>query len=733
MIKQRQFRGNSYLIAFLSREVLIWVSLGFSILVSLLIMGTGTLSSIQISVALILYTLPFYLLLSVWSSKDTNLVARLVYSLMLSTMLLSFLFAFFGIAKSPFAFWMFAVALNALGIIVFIKCGDRNSADEFRILQLVRLISFTGILVAVASLLLRMTSPIVERPQAWIPDDFPLFAEWGRLISDPTLSNSVVAGLSFKYHWFTYSLLGGFDRLFSEDFLVGPTQIAPVITWLFLALGAAAIVGHFERQLIPAMLAASAVLFSMTIGTLANSTGGFGGITVSPSHLLSSFWLMAAVLFGYQRLKLGSKNWLGAFLFAFIGFSLMLSKVTAFVAVISILFLASYFVSVQQVEGRRRFLSGSFSALRLTMPLLLGGLVAYILFLDGSDTGFAIEPNLLIAPESDLTQYVIQVLPLGAYLFAQLVLVVPAICLYSSSERRNPFVLSILIVGSLALVLALVVQLPSSNEAWLFAGILGLILPLSSLFVWRWITALSSSRRQSLTVWLWLGLNACLISLFLIVTREADFFLLRPWATPIAVTSLSVLSALSLLLIMKSMNIVSFKILFRYVAGTVVSTLFLTSITFGLGLKITAASDSLDARDFVSQQRDLWLLGAQETAGSDSLLPESETLAIYSTAPTEETLVRWIPYFTKRQIYNFRSEDFIQNIFIGETTMEMQQREWAVREYVETGSRTSCEKLSQDGVTQIWLTPNFTLSSGLNSPTPIHSLMTIECELETGS
>jgi hypothetical protein len=647
-------------------------------------------------------------------------------------MSLSFLFAFFGIAKSPFAFWAFAIALNALGILVFIKCGGKITADKVRILQLVRLISLTGILVAVASLMLRMTSPIVKLPQAWIPDDFPLFAEWGRLISDPTLSNSMVSGLSFKYHWFTYSLLGGFDRLFSEDFLIGPTQIAPVITWLFLALGAAAIVGHFERQLIPAMLAVSAVLFSMTIGTLANSTGGFGGITVSPSHLLSSFWLIAAVLFGYQHLKSGSRNWLAAFPFAFIGFSLMLSKVTAFVAAISILFLVAYFISVRQVEGRQSFLSGSFSALRFTIPLILGGLVAYILFLDGSDSGFAIEPSLLIAPESDLTQYVIQVLPLGAYLFAQLVLVLPAIFLYFSSERRNPFVLSILIVGLMALVLALVVQLPSSNEAWLFTGILGLILPLSSLFVWRWITSLSDSRSKSLTGWFWLGLTACLISLLLITTREADYFLLRPWATPVSVTSLSILSALSLLVIMKKMRIFSARRLSQYVAGTVVSALFLTSIAFGLGLKATAASNSLEARDFVSQQRDLWLLEAQKTAGSDSLLPETETLGVYSTSPAEETLVRWIPYFAKRQIYNFRSEDFIQNIYLGETTMEMQQRERAVRDYVETRSRASCEKLSHDGVTQIWLTPNFTLSSGPDIPTPIHSLISIECELKTG-
>lgn len=732
MIKEVAFQRNSHITRSLPIETLIWFSLWVSIFVSLLIMGLGVIPSIQIGLALVLYTLPFYTLLSAWSSEESNLTARLVYSLMLSTMALSFLFAFFGIAKSPLAFWALAITLNALAIMFMLKSSHRFATNKVQIFHLVRLIFSTGVFVAIASALLRITSPIAERPQAWIPDDYPLFAEWGRIISDPGLSNSVVSGLSFKYHWFTYALLGGLDRLFTDDFLIGPTQVAPVITWLFLALGAAAIISNFERPLIPALLAAAAVLFSMTIGTLANSTGGFGGITVSPSHLLSSFWLIAAVLFGYQQLKQGSTNWWGPFVSAFIGFCLMMSKVTAFVAAISILFLAAYFVFGRQKENRRRFLSGSLSAIRSTIPMLLGGTIAYVLFLRGSNSGFAIEPILLIAPGSDLTQYVIQTLPLGAYLFAQLVLVIPAIGLYVSSERRNPLVLSILIVGTLALVVAVVVQLPSSNEAWFFTGILGLILPLSSLFVWRWVQELGRSRKLSVTSWFWLGLNACLISLILIITRESSYFLLRPWAIPVVVTGLSILGALALLVIVKAMNFYQVRRLFPYVVGTVVSILFLSSITFGLGLKVTAATGSLEARDTVSQQRDLWLLGAQNTAESDSLLPESETLAVYSTAPAEETLVRWIPYFTERQIYNFRSEDYIQNVYLGETTTEMQQREMVVREYVETGSRESCERLLGDGVTQIWLTPDFSLSSGLEIPTPIHSLMSIKCELKTG-
>jgi hypothetical protein len=406
----------------------------------------------------------------------------------------------------------------------------------------------------------------------------------------------------------------------------------------------------------------------------------------------------------------------------------MLGKATAFVAAFSILFLIAFLH--RSVGVNQKFVPKLLSALWITSPLAVGGLLAYFLFLYGSDSGLAIEPTLIFAQDSSVATYLTQLLPLGAYFFSLLILIAPTIALLKTSERKNPLVASSLIVGILALFMAVVLQLPASNEAWLFTGTLAIILPLSALFVWRWMLTFAESRKTSVKIWIWFYSTAIFLALILVSTRESLFFLLRPWATPAMVLIIVLLSALAVYAILKIANLGSVQTLKikTYLTAAIVSVLFLTSITFGLSLRVTGAGTALEGRNNISQQRDQWLFGAQELISTSPFLPDTKTVAIYSISDAEETLVRWIPFFAEKPIYNFRSDDFIQNIFLKPTPDEMEIREKTVREYVETRSNPACRRLEADGVRQIWLTPNFIFNEEANIPQPVHALMDVDCD-----
>jgi hypothetical protein len=135
----------------------------------------------------------------------------------------------------------------------------------------------------------------------------------------------------------------------------------------------------------------------------------------------------------------------------------------------------------------------------------------------------------------------------------------------------------------------------------------------------------------------------------------------------------------------------------------------------------------MEGRTAISAARDIWLEGAERLANSGQLEKEGSLIAVYSVGPGEETLARWIPFYTQSPVYNFRSDDFIVNIFSNSDPNAMKKREEHVRAFVENGSISSCLRLQADGVRQVWLTPNLDLNRlGTPSNRP-HTILKVDC------
>jgi hypothetical protein len=648
-------------------------------------------------------------------------------------MSLALLFGFTGIADSPLIFWTVGITSNVGALLIFlIKTHSSQAVLTSMSIQQNRHISLiaslSGLMVVAASFAQGRISPLTWNPTKWLPDDYPLFASWAEQLSNGSQGNLVIEGFTLKYHWLTYSFLGGLDRLFSNNFMSGPVLMAPVIAWVGLAFGAIAVTQLLSRNSIAPLLASTSVLFASTIGVMAYSTGGLGGITVSPSHLISASWVPAVMILFYTALLRSNTSYISTILFFALGFSLALAKFTSFVTVLFGTLAMLLIVNRRRLDS---FVSKeNIKLILLPLSFSVGASIAFLLHISGSETLIDIDQSLKFSSSAGLANYFLQMLPLGAYAFSIIVLILPSVLLVRNRVGKEPLVGAATTLSLSGFFVAVILQLRDSNEAWFISGSLAFILPVSAVLVSEKVQNTSTKFFRSYTIWVYIILVALILSLFLLWSRELESFQVRPWLTPALIlgTSAFAWALYGVLSRKSSKESISATCLIRFVGYMLIATLFLTSIVFGIALRGQSFWNTSNSRDDISLSRDLWIQGAQELIDSGSLDPNNRALAIYSTSLGEQTLTRWIPMLAKERAYLIRSDDLVKNVFFSDQRNLMNEREAHIRQYVETGSISSCTALRNDGILQIWLTPNIDFNRESGAPNPSHRLIGVQCD-----
>jgi hypothetical protein len=211
---------------------------------------------------------------------------------------------------------------------------------------------------------------------------------------------------------------------------------------------------------------------------------------------------------------------------------------------------------------------------------------------------------------------------------------------------------------------------------------------------------------------------------------ENSALLVRPWLTPSILILIAFVAAIAVLVAAYGPGFRKQHtgFLVRAIGALIVISLFITSIPYGMGLRVTAAIKETQGRAEVSQQRDLWLRNASEIIGAGRLKTSNSSIAIYSTSVGEETLVRWIPYLANKQAYFLRNEDLIRYIYVSTDSSEMLDRELDVKRFIEEGSLPSCLVLQGAGISQVWVTPNATFDGSRGSEAFEHDLVDVDCD-----
>lgn len=714
-------------------EISVWLALSITLLTGFLVVGVSPDSAIQIWVALLLYSLPFYFATYIWytRTKPIDSTIRIVIGFGLGSMFLALLFGFTPVAQYPLVFWLIGIGLTLLSLVPFIVVTEQrthSAAPAQPLSKPIISLLLIPVLVAAAALAQRISWPANSASTKWLPDDVPIFASWSENLSLGGVNNQILDGFTLKYHWLTYSFLGGFDRLFSEDFFGGSFQVAPIIAWTGLAFGALAISRLYSLSFVSSFLAVSTVLFSTTLGLLQFSRVSVGGTVVSPSHLIAASWVIVIVLLGLLIYPSSLNLFTSSTLFLILGFALALTKFSAFAVALVVLAVLSLYLFFRENEWSHT--RQPFRALALSGVFLLGGITAYLLFIRGGRVDFTIDPALTFDSQMGLSTIIIQLLPLGASAFSLIVLLLPIITLSFRYLLKDPLISAAFVIAIMGLVATVILELRDANETWFIAEGMAIILPLSSVLVYVVLKNLATSRKCHREILIVLGLFALALSTFLLSQGEASALLVRPWLTPSILVLGSLVAAISIILVTYGRRIrrKNAGFLFRTIGALMVVTLFVTTIPYGVGLRATAAIAEVRERAAVSQERDMWIKGAQELAESGQFASDNSSVAIYSTSQGEETIVRWIPFLAGTRTYFLRDEDLLRYIYISTDSSEMFDRESNVRQFVENGSQSSCEALKEDGISQVWVTPNVNFDGSAGSALSEHSLIDVDCD-----
>lgn len=697
---------------------------------ALALAGVPLISAVKMAAAVGLYSLPWFGLLQITGFWSRNVFARIVIALGSGTAFLAVVFAFSPIADHEPVFWIAGLGICALVFISRRVQGDSQRwtgrSETTSLLPL----GVMAVLVAVSAYALRFTHPIHTTPQLWMPDDYPLFAEWGRLLVGASGANGVIEGFSLRYHWLAYALSGGLDTLFTSDFIIGPSVVLQVWSWIGIGLGAIALVKVMAKSRAASVIAVGAVLFSSNLGLLAFSMGGLGVLTISPSHLVSSFWLVSAFLLGYPLLTSRSSRGPRWILFFLMGFILVLAKVTAFASLLLALLVVAYLrrcPSGQLPRWRRLFVSAA-----LLGPLLVGGVSAYTLFIHGNTTEIKAEELLLWTANTGVSGYLIQVLPVLAYAFSILVWILPVVVyLFWGAKRTDPLVVAASVLAISGFVIALVFELRDANETWFLQGSLVLILPVSAYAAWEYLKPhfVAQGRRKPVIPAVLVATYVIPAAAFLTVGREAPILYVRPWLVPLTLVVWALLFAACMVRWSSRQDGCREEpaTSWRAVISTMTSLLFLLTITYGVGLKYTGAERTAARDDQITVQLDEWIHQASLTAQTIRSDNDEGSLAVYSTVLGEQTLARWIPYLAQMPAYFIRDDDEVHLIYRSESTESMLDREMRVRNYVENQDPAACAALRDDGVTHVWLTPNKDFASASANESFDHSVISLDC------
>lgn len=707
------------------------IALPITLFIGFASVGLQLGSALEITLALMLYSIPFYLLshLTVLAEKDSSL--SVVVGFGLGTVTLSLLFGFTPLADFPLLFWVLGLIFNIVVLVAFTprirqlnNSIHRESTSDFASLLVI------GIAVVFSAIVQRITWPFDPASVKWLPDDAPIFAEWGRNLALGGLNQEVIDGFTLKYHWLSYSFLGGLDHLFSGSYISGSIQIAPVIAWTGLAFGALALTRLFTKSALASLLGITGVLFANSVGILPFSTVSLGGVGISPSHLLSGFWIIVIVLIGYFGFATNRRFSVLVlmFLLPILGFTITLTKSSAFA--VSLLCLVAVGVYQCRSVPTDQKLSRCLCSLLLLTTFVFGGLAAFVVFLAGSTVEIAIDPLLIYESTTGITSYMIQLMPLTAIAFSLIVLMLPSLVLNPRPWKSDPLFSAALVLSLTGLIAAIVLQLRDSNETWYLAGALALILPISAVLIVFEAERLTKNSDSRLKLWIVAGLTSMVLTAILILTRESTFLLVRPWMTPTLLILIGLIASVFCIYLFRSRepSQQSRRFYIRACSSILIITLFVTSVVYGIGLRTLAMTTEAGTRADVSLARDAWLMNAQDLIQSGQFNPNNTSIAVYSTSEGEQTLARWIPYLANKDAYFIRNDDLLRYYYVSTGSQQMSEREDGVNEFIEEGSLSSCLSLRDDGILQIWVTPNIDFSDENQTLDYQHKLVDVSCE-----
>lgn len=356
--------------------------------------------------------------------------------------------------------------------------------------------------------------------------------------------------------------------------------------------------------------------------------------------------------------------------------------------------------------------------------------MAYLAFVSGTGVEIAFEPAFYYSAGQGLQSYIVQLMPIGAYAFSLLVLVLPTLTLFKWRRKSDPLLTASVVLALLGLFIALIFQLKDSNEAWFISEALALILPVSAALVAMHIGLFKLNVLKGFLVWTVLVLFASMGAILLLVTRTDIAFQLRPWLTPLSLFLLSCLSGGVTLALLHPHGLKTKRVLQtgKYLISLTIITLFITSITYGLILRGHSVASALQDRAEISLVRDAWLSEAKSIIDSEQFSAGNKQVAIYSTSIGEQSIVRWIPYLVGKNPYYLRNDDLLHLVYVSKDQVQMLVRETNVRMYVEEGSAEGCAALRNDGILQIWITPNVDFAGPHNSSSLKHAIVDVECD-----
>lgn len=708
-------------------EVVAWGLVSLLVVTALLAAGSSPMSTFTVAALVLLFGAPLFVVLQdQWRGKGSDPITNLAISYGASTIILSLAFTVLprlGLLKSV---WLFGLALCFI-VAIQVRRGKlrKNLTGKQRVPQLWLL----GVAVPVlsAALIQRWTYPLGDVEQVWLPDDYPLFAGWGRTFSAGGGPLDVIDGFELRYHWLSYALLGGFDRLASTDFLSGPVLVAPVIAWVGLGLGAIAIVRWLTQDTLPIFLAPIAVIFSATIGVLPYSLGGLGRLVASPSHMLSAVWLLTASLVGLQltsRKTAMATRW---GLLTPLGFTLTLGKVTALPA--ALLFLLPSAIQEFTTQGNRGWLWRFSRGLWRLAPLVAGGGVAFFAFIWGVSGDFAFDAKLRWDEGLSVWAYFVRLMPIGASVFSFLPLLLPSVVMLATRWRQNSLVQGSVLVGAVGLLVSGALELRDGNESWLLLGALALVLPISSVFVTETLRLHTAQGTRGAFFLIVCMAGIAATTTVVISARESVDFLLRPWLLPFVVVVVLLLSALVGLGISFSKESSSLQSMLRWksIGAVGVSLLFISSISIGLTTRVLDMSAALATSENQANTRTEWLASARDASKTIPDRTRHGYVAVYSQGRAEVTLARWVAEIVQMRNYYVQTDDLVHPIYrpIGAATME--SREKAVRNYVESRDVRACRQLEGDGVSLVWITPGLDDANADGESNLEHRWVSVKC------
>ena len=702
-----------------------FVAFGLIVLISLLISGLSFFEASTSTWAIFSFAAPLYVWLSLKSTDDDRLpnseIAAVFFSLIASSVFLALLFGFTSLSTYSLIFWVSSAACVLAAIFLRYRIPPRETQSLRNGQDLTGLIS-TMLLLFLSSAYLKSTNPYDPVNPKWVPDDYPFFAMLGKDTSLGLPGEAFFDDLSFNYHWLTYSLFGGINRVTDTDFILGTLRIAPIFSWLLLCLGAVLIVQIFSSRKISVILATTSVMFSSALGVLIFSIPSLGGLFISPSTLITASWMVALLVFVNSVTARRSTHAFLAPLMLALGFTLALGKITtAAASLIGIAAIVGF--NSRNAKNRKSSVRMFVTAQAvITLPFALGILIESLLFLRGTETPITIEDRLLPAQLANPTAFLINLIPVFAALFAVAVMVLP-IFFASATVKRDALYFAAALTSIVGLALVLILELPAGNEAWFIVAVLALALPLSSVVVVDSVShALISSKKFISIKTIVTIIVVTVLPILLLIYGKDEFFIIKAWVVPAVLSTVSL--CLSLMWRFPSRRLCK-RSEVHGLFSFAIAFLFLTSVAYGFVLRTDSAASSGMSRGEASQARDAWLEASRNAAMSARSDVGSSPIAIYSESPGELALTRWIPYFLDTRAYTLGSLDELTDFYTPAEEIESRQQ-W-VSAYVRSRDPISCQELKAAGVQYIWITQGFNSSTSQQNKDSKPSLLPVRC------